>query len=95
MSTQGELEYEGDSDLFAFETEGDEYYELDVTLGTLRDSVLHVFDADGNGLASIDDYGDSTASQLKWDAPATGTYYVQVNSFTGGLGTYTVTIAPS
>ena len=93
VPTQGELEYEGDSDYFAFEAEEGQLYELDVTLGTLQDSVLDLFDTDGNWLDSNDDYGDSTASRLTWTAPGTGTYYVQVTSFGDGTGTYTLTIA--
>ncbi|MDE0137539.1 MAG: PPC domain-containing protein [bacterium] len=90
---QGELDDEGDSDYFIFEAEEGEFYQLDVTLGTLEDSVLDLYDADGIWLDANDDYGDSTASRLVWDAPATGTYYVQVASFDTGTGTYTLTIS--
>ena len=93
VSVQGELEYQGDGDFFAFEATAGESYELDVTLGTLGDSVLDIFDADGIWLDGNDDYGDSTASRLVWNAPSTGTYYVQVTDFGSGTGTYTVTIA--
>ena len=90
---QGELDNEGDSDYFTFEAEQGEFYQLDVTLGTLQDSVLDVYDADGTWLDGNDDYGESTASRLVWDAPGTGTYYVQVASFDTGTGTYTLTIS--
>ena len=90
---QGELDNEGDSDYFTFEAEQGEFYQLDVTLGTLQDSVLDVYDADGTWLDGNDDYGESTASRLVWAAPGTGTYYVQVASFDTGTGTYTLTIS--
>ena len=93
VAVQGELEYEGDGDFFAFEATAGESYELDVTLGTLQDSVLDLYDADGTWLDSNDDYGDSTASRLTWTAPSTGTYYVEVTDFGSGTGTYTLTIA--
>ena len=89
---QGELDDEGDGDYFTFAAEEGEFYQLDVTLGTLEDSVLDIFDAYGTWLDGNDDYGDSTASRLVWEAPGTGTYYVQVASFDTGTGTYTLTI---
>ncbi len=89
IATQGELEHEHDSDFFAFEASEGEFYELEVTLGTLHYSVLDLYDADGNWLTS---YDDSTASPLIWPAPTTGTYYVQVHSSATWTGTYTFTI---
>ena len=94
-ATQGELEHDYDSDVFAFEATGGERYELDVTLGTLQDSVLVLYDADDSRLFGNDDYADSTASRLIWLAPATGTYYALVHSFATGTGTYTLTITIS
>ncbi len=93
MAVEGEMEYEGDGDYFAFEATEGEFYDLDLTLGTLQDSVLDLYDADGIWLDGNDDYGDSTASRLIWLAPSTGTYYVEVTSFGDGTGTYTLTIA--
>ena len=95
IATQGELEYGNDSDFFRFEATEGEYYVIDVTLGTLQDSVLDLYDADGTGLSSNDDYRDSTASRLIWLAPATGTYYIRVHSYVTGTGTYTLTVTPS
>ena len=93
VAFQGELDLEGAGDYFTFEAEQGEFYQLDVTLGTLEDSVLDLYDADGTWLDSNDDYGETTASRLVWDAPGTGTYYVQVTSFGTGTGTYTLTIS--
>ena len=89
MATQGELEYEGDGDFFTFEATEGEFYQLDVTLETLEDSVLYLFDA---GIQLADDYGRSAAPRIGWYAPATGTYHVQVGSFTTDIGTYTLTV---
>ncbi len=91
VATQGELEYIGDSDFFTFEATEGQFYQLDVTLGTLEDSVLRLSDAEDISLA--DDYGRSTAPRIGWYAPATGTYHVQVSSFTTDIGTYTLTVA--
>ena len=95
VATQGELEHVGDSDFFAFEATEGELYDLDVTIGTLRDSRLTIHDSNGYGRASDDDNGDSTGSRLIWRAPSTDTFYVEVASPDDGTGTYTLTIATS
>ena len=95
VATQGAVDYENDNDFFAFQAEDGQLYELDVTLGTLEDSVLEIYDADGTWLDGNDDYGNSTASRLIWNAPNTGTYYIQVTSFHAGTGTYTLTLTIS
>ena len=94
-AAQGEMDYVGDRDFFSFETTEGELYELHVTLGTLQDYVLQIFNAGGAYLASDD---SSAVSRLVW-APRTipyylpGPYYVQVTSYV--TGTYTLTIAVS
>ncbi|MDE0369554.1 MAG: PPC domain-containing protein [bacterium] len=90
---QGEIDYGGDRDYFAFEAEEGELYDLDVTLGTLEDSVLELYDSDGTWLDSRVEYASKPARPT-WHAPGTGTYYVHVTSFYG-TGTYTLTIAVS
>ena len=92
VATQGELKYARDSDFFTFEATEGEYYELDVTLETLRESVLGIFDAHGNRLAG---YGTSRAPFVIWRVPATGTYYVRVGSYRIETGTYTLTVSTS
>ena len=95
VALQGDLNYEGDSDYYTFEAEEGESYQLDVTLGTLEDSVLDLYNANGTWLDGNDDYAFSTASRLYWTAPGTDTYYVQVTSYDYGTGTYTLTVAHS
>ncbi len=93
-TTPGELGFGGESDTFAFQAaEGDQLYELDITLGTLADYVLDIYDADGTRLAIHNAYGDEGQDRLIWSAPGTGTYYVQVTSFLADTGTYTLTIS--
>ena len=93
VAAHGAIDYEGDRDYFTFEAEQGEFYQLDVTLGTLEDSVLDLYDTEGIWLDANDDFAESTASRLIWQAPSTGTYYVQVASFRTGTGTYTLTVA--
>ncbi len=89
-SVPGSLEYEGDIDFFVFDAEEGELYEVDVALGSLSDSVVTVYGPEGEFLASNDDYGESLASRLYWEAPSSGEYYVEVGGY--GTGSYTVTV---
>ena len=87
----GVLEYEGDTDFFTFEAERGETYQVDVALRTLPDSELTLYGPDGEWLAYSDDYGDSLASQIIWEAPGSASYHVEVGGFEG-TGSYTLSI---
>ena len=92
---QSEVDEPGDSDLFVFEATEGELYQIDVALGTLADSVVTLYDADGRELAANDDYEDSLASRVFWVAPSTGNYYVKVSSWGAYTGSYTLTVVVS
>ena len=94
-SVPGALDYEGDADIFLFQAEAGELYQIDVALGTLADSVAALYDADELLLASNDDYEDSAASRIVWVAPSTGAYYLEVTGFGAITGSYTLTVAVS
>ena len=68
-------------------------YQIDVALGTLDDSVLTIYDADGWEVAYNDDYGEGSASRIMWEVPATGVYYVEVSGYGSSTGSYTLTVA--
>jgi secreted trypsin-like serine protease len=82
----GDLAELGDVDWFAFEAYQGTTYQLDVVLTSLVDSVLRLFDGEGNKLASNDDFQDELASRITWSAPQDGVYYVEVSSY-GQQGT--------
>ena len=84
--------YESDRDIFVFEAEEGALYRVDVTLGTLVDSTLALYDTDGRNLAYNNDQAESLASRTFWQAPSAGDYYVAVGSYGGGGGSYTLTI---
>ena len=86
----GELEYNDDFDVFRFTAQEGQLYQIDVALGTLEDSYLEVYDADSTELAYNDDYGESLASRILWEAPESGQFYVAVGGY--GVGAYTLTI---
>ena len=58
---RGALDYDGDIDFFRFQAERGQSYQIDVALGTLDDSIVHLLDSDG-WLDTNDDYGETFAS---------------------------------
>ena len=95
VDVEGVIDYEGDSDYFRFTAEGGQLYQIDVSLGSLPDSYLVLLDSDGWRLESNDDHGDSPASRVFWEAPASGDYYLAVGAsgWDAQVGSYTLTIA--
>ena len=91
-SVEGALQGGGDTDMFVFAAEEGVFYHIDVELGSLDDSILRLLDADGWELAYNDDYGESYASRIEWEAPATGDYYLAVEGWGLSTGSYTLTI---
>ncbi|MXY78923.1 MAG: hypothetical protein F4Y94_04355 [Chloroflexi bacterium] len=89
-SVEGVLEDGGDTDMFVFEAQEGALYRIDAGLGTLDDSILRLLDADWWELAYNDDYADTLAARIEWEAPAAGDYYVAVEGW--GPGSYTLTI---
>ena len=92
---EGVIDYQGDSDYFRFTVEEGQFYQVDVALGTLRDSVLMLLGPDRWELAYNDDHGDSLASRVVWEAPASGDYYLAVASAGFDAGSYTLTVSHS
>jgi hypothetical protein len=66
-----------DIDFFEFEAEAGQYLIVETTRGQV-DTVLGLFDADGNLLAGDDDGGLGLLSRIEGGLPYTGTYYVAV-----------------
>ena len=91
VATDGVIEYDGDSGIFRFQAKAGQLYMLDVTLGTLSDSSMTIYDASGVRLEDNDDYEDSFASRIFWEAPVAGDYYVEVES-DWEEGSYTLTV---
>ena len=87
---RGALDYEGDIDYFRFTAKEGQLYQIDVALGTLDDPIVSLYGGDGSLLGSNDDYGDTFASRLFWEAPSSGEHYVAVEGY--GTGTYTLTV---
>lgn len=87
---RGDLERPVDIDFFAFKAERGVRYEITVTLDTLVDSVLVLYDADWEELDFNDDDADSFASSITWEATYSGTHYLEVWGY--DVGTYVLRV---
>ena len=90
---RGALDYDNDIDYFRFQAKRGQSYQIDVAPGTLDDSIVSLLDSDGWFLDTNDDYGDTLASRLYWNAPSSGERYVAVEGY--GIGTYTLMVSLS
>ena len=91
----GVVDYPDDEDVFVFDAEEGNLYQIDVTLGTLEDSLLALYDTDHTLLALNDSYSGSLASRIFWKAPSSGRYYIAVASWGGYTGSYTLAVVAS
>ncbi len=92
-SVTGDIEVGGDYDFFSFTATEGEAYSFAVTLNTLDDSELYLYDTDGTTLITgNDDYDEnSAASKIVWRCPATGTYYLAISGdWAASAGTYSI-----
>jgi murein DD-endopeptidase MepM/ murein hydrolase activator NlpD len=81
------LDITQDSDWLRFHAaQGWQYTLRTLDLAGGADTVLNLYDVDGlTLLASNDNAGSGSASELIWTAPYTGTYFVEVVSAPGGV----------
>lgn len=89
------VDFTEDVDIYSFDLQAGDTINLDIDAGQTDlenpsdlDTVLRIFDSEGNGLATSDDDGApgeafvaSTDSYLEFTPEADGTYYVGVSSF--------------
>ena len=92
-SVPGSIQYSGDSDMFAFDAVEGSLYEIDLTLGSLPDSELRLFDGDGNRVDLGDDYGEPWESRIVWRAAETRALFVEVRGYGWHAGTYALTVS--
>ena len=92
-AVDGVLEYADDVDVFVLGAEEGVLYEIEVSLGTLSDSVVEVYDSDGVELAWNDDDEDSLASRVEWRSPADGDYFIEVWGYDEGSYTLAVDVS--
>jgi hypothetical protein len=90
----------GDEDWISFRAEAGQTYVIETSrLGERADTVVYLYDGQGNELALDDDGGDEErASRLRWTAPDAGLFFVKVGNWLptrAGPGTgYDFTLRP-
>ncbi|MCB1335140.1 MAG: pre-peptidase C-terminal domain-containing protein, partial [Roseivivax sp.] len=84
----GNIETGTDQDWFAVQLTAGTDYRFDLTGNSLSDPVLALLDANGQVMASNDDFGGTRNSQIGFTAQTTGTYYLSAQSYGSGTGTY-------
>ena len=91
-TVEGVIGSASDLDAFVFQAEAGKLYRIDVALVTLEDSSLGLYGSDGSEIDWNDDFEDTLASQITWEAESSGAYFLGVQSADGGAGAYTLTI---
>jgi len=73
----------GDEDWISFRAEAGSTYVIETSrLGDQADTVVYLYDPEGNQLALDDDGGDEErASRLRWTAPDSGLFFVKVGNW--------------
>lgn len=87
----GEIQSASDVDWFSFQAVSGRTYKLDTQLAGLADSILSLYDTDGATLLEYNDdvsWPQDPSSTITWQAPATGTYYVEVTNYWQETGAY-------
>ena len=79
-------------DWFRFQAEAGKTYTITVRLGTLDDPLLGIWDTDGQTILDLnDDFDETQGSRLKWTAPVSSTYFLDVESADAlSTGSYTL-----
>jgi Ca2+-binding RTX toxin-like protein len=79
-SLSGSISTLGEEDLFRLDLRAGGSYEFTTSLTGLTDSVLALYDSNGNFIESNDDYG-SLASRIEFNPAVSGTYYLGVRAY--------------
>lgn len=89
---RGKINYESDIDWFRLKVNARRTYRFKTELRSLEDSVLRLFDRDGQSVLLENDDVDfpDRSSFLEWTAATTGVRYLQISGFDGLIGTYTL-----
>ena len=93
-SIEAEIELSGDVDWFRLAMQADRTYTITSQLnGSLNDSVLALYAADGTTLLQRDDDGgEGLAATIAWFAAADDTIYIAASGYGSNVGTYTLVV---
>lgn len=84
-----------DQKWYSFSARQGRSYEIELTPGSVQDTVLTLIDTDGTTtLAHNDDY-NGLGSYIEWECPSSGTYYAMAEGFGSHTGSFTLSISES
>ena len=87
QTVEGNVEYLGDRDFFRFSAVTGSTYAIEVELGTLRKSQIHLYTPDGFKAKGFDRPSSSpNALRFVWKAPESADYRILVKSGSGPMG---------
>lgn len=94
----GNIEQAYDDDWVAITLQAGTAYQIDALGqlsggGTLYDTYLKLFDANGLQLAFNDDGGEGFEAKITFTAETTGTYYIEASGYSSRMGTYQLTVS--
>lgn len=89
----GDLEVNGDSDWFQFDAVDGQDYRFETVLGSLPDSILRLYDSDGETFLVGNDNYDGKESRFYWQAPRNDSFFLRVDGV-DFPGTYTLEATP-
>lgn len=90
-TVKGKVEASGDTDLFAVTLTAGKTYTFNLTSdGGRFDPYLTLRNANGNALATNDDFGGQLNSRISFTAKEGGTYYLEAKGFGSSIGGYTL-----
>ena len=92
-STPGNIEMPGDPDWFGFDVAAAGRYRVESQLGSLPDSVLTLYGADGTTQLDQNDDFRGPGSRIDFSASQAGRFYAAVESFNGSFdGTFDISV---
>ena len=94
---EGRLNYSGDTDWVAIDLTAGQSIQIDLEgrglIGDLDDSLLRLYNENGQQIAFNDDGGSGLDSRIEFEAFQTGTYYIVADSYLSlGRGDYEITV---
>lgn len=98
QSITGTIDFADDADWYAISLSAGVQYTIDLEgspteRGTLSDTFLSVYNADGQLVDSNDDGGTGYNSNLVLSPDAAGTYYISAQAYGDNTGTYLLSVA--
>lgn len=90
VSRTGTINSADDQDWWRVSLTAGTTYDFDVQAGTLADPTLALRDGAGTQLAFDDDSGPGSNARLVFTPTVSGNYYLDIDGFSAGIGTYTL-----